>query len=1037
VREFNLLSVKRLPLALILLLSFSSRAQPYYFRHYETENGLSNNKVLSCVQDKDGFIWFGTADGLDRFDGIHFKSFAIPRKKKVNLLSDIIMSLAIGNDGSLWVGAQRGLHKFDKENERLLLFRDSADFVKNMEFDNLGQLWFIARNTLFVYNSSEKFLRSFNDFIPTSLCKSNGAVWFADTEGNLRRFNKVKGTFEKYNLSNHSPGKPIPDISVIVSDQKGTIYIGTSNQQIKKFSTSTLTYTDIALRGIGPAIGFIYQILPVNDQEIWFGSEKGILVFNTQAETFYRIVKKPLDPYSLSDDAVVMLYKDREGGIWAGTSFGGLNYCPKLNYNFQKYFADYSKNSIGGNVIREIRQDRLGNLWLASEDAGITEMDPSTGRARRFAPDEMPGSISYSNVQGLLPVGDDLWIGTHFHGLDIMDMSSGKVKKHYQAGDRFGDLPSNFVLTFLRTKNGSIYVGTRKGLTKYNPSTDNFTRIRYIPLEAFICALLEDRRGNIWVATDEGLHVFDPVNGKITKEENRFENGMDDKISYMHISSVFQDSYANIWVATQGNGLWKISEDQKKFKRYTVDDGLPSNIISKVLEDNNRTLWVTTSNGLVNLQSLNDSVVIYTKEDGLLNDQFTYNSGLKDSLGTLYFGSTKGIVAFNPSVFLQRKTTPPLYFTGFQVNNKDVAIGNDSVLKKTILNTDLITLTHDQSTFSIDFAALNYSAPERIQYSYQMQGIDTGWTLLGRNRKVYFTDLKPGGYVFKVRAASINFTGIQEKELRIKIRPPLWATLWAYLLYALSFVALAWYLLRSYLAVQESKKAKQLIEAKIEFFTNIAHEIKTPLTLIKGPLENLSEMTSEIPAIEEDVQTMERNTTRLMDLSAQILDFRQTQLEAYHMNFTFVSITEIIKEAYDTFKPLAKKRNLDYSIDLPPSAINSMADREALNKIFNNLLSNAVKYAESRVRVHLLPPVENRVIVEIKNDGLLIIPEMKEKIFEPFVRLKESLYQKGTGIGLTLARSLAELHNGTLIVKQAGEMNVFILEIPYTTASRK
>jgi signal transduction histidine kinase len=375
------------------------------------------------------------------------------------------------------------------------------------------------------------------------------------------------------------------------------------------------------------------------------------------------------------------------------------------------------------------------------------------------------------------------------------------------------------------------------------------------------------------------------------------------------------------------------------------------------------------------------------------------------------------------------------------VQNKEIDVRKDSgILQKSILYTGKIVLPYNQSSFSIDFAALSFTSPETTEYSYIMEGLDKEWTFLTSNRKVYFTNLEPGVYTFKVKAGNNGVWNQQIKELRIIITPPFWATSWAYIFYVLVVILLAYYLVRTYHHSQENKKEKEIYQAKIEFFTNIAHEIKTPLTLIKGPVENLSEMISDLPGIKEDVNTMERNTDRLINLINQILDFRQTETKGFSLDFSEVNMNAILQEAYITFKPLAKKRNLDYTLELPSSGINMLADAEALTKIFHNLFSNAVKYAHKEVTVKLLPPSngENKLLVEVSNDGYLIPAEMKKKIFEPFFRIKETNKQKGTGLGLALARSLAELHNGRIYIKETEtNCNIFIVELPYPSLQTK
>lgn len=1028
---------------LSFLLVFAGHAQPYYFRHYEVENGLSNNTVFCSVQDKNGFMWFGTKDGLNRFDGYQFKIFHITNRDTGSLSRDLISSLVIDNNGTLWIGSQKGLFRFDQQNERLVPFLDSIRDINNLLIDRSGQLWITSGLTLCRYNFNNKQFTLFPTgkyFETTSFTETeHGEMWFSSTNGFIHRYEPATNTFTKFNVFEKSPPAATNWVYRILANKKGYIYIGTSAQGIKQFNLATFTYKDILTYNADKTTIYVRDIARTSDDEIWFATESGIFILNQWTGKFQNLKKKFLDPYTLSDNAIYTIYQDGEGGIWAGTYFGGLNYFPKQYFSFQKFFPDYSKNSISGSAVREICEDHEGNIWIATEDAGISKLNPWTKEIQHFSPDGTPTGISNSNIHGLLVIGNDLWIGTFEHGLDIMDIRTGKVKKHYKAGPGPHDLKSNFILNMLQTKSGAIYLATSNGVFRYDPATDGFARDPGLPVNGFFSSLLEDNEGNIWMSSHgSGIFYYNPITGatgNLTYQPNN-RNSLPTDV----VNALYLDSRNRIWCATEGGGLAQLSQDKKQFRRFSTKEGFSSNFIYKILEDSEKKLWVTTSKGLVNMDLDGKNKIVYTKTNGLLNDQFNYNSGYRGKDGRLYFGSVRGMITFNPANFYQSKFVAPVFITGFQVHNKELEIGDNSHLKNSIIHTNKITLPHDQSSFSIDFAAVSFTYPERTEYKYKMEGMDKEWTYLTSNRKVYFTNIKPGEYVFKLQAAGTGFKGTHERDLIIKILPPFWATNLAYVIYTILGLLLLYYIVRTYHNVHENKKAKEIYEAKIDFFTNIAHEIKTPLTLIKGPVDNLSEMVNEVPAIQEDVAMMQRNTSRLVNLVNQILDFRRTEAKGFSLDFTPVNLNENIKEAFITFEPVAKKKGLDYSIHLPNDNIFTLADDEALNKIFSNLFSNAVKYAEKKVSVVLVTPQkEDKVLVlAIRNDGNLIPDDMREKIFEPFVRLKENNKQKGTGIGLALARSLVELHGGKLYLeKPENGMNVFIMTIPWLTVTDK
>jgi len=1029
----------------ILLFTFflfhqTGLSQPYYFRHYQVESGLSNNTVFCSIQDKQGFLWFGTKEGLNRFDGYQFKQFKLDKENDRTLTPDLIFCLYNDNNGTLWVGGEKGLFKYQPGQEKLVHMFDSLPNVSAVQMDKSGQLWFLSSNVIHRYNFSTNKMVSFpikEYFEATSLCMlQDGNLWFCATNGYIYQFNKATNQFIKHDIFEHSPPPSSRWLQRVYPGNNNTVFIGTTSQGLKQFNVTTNDYKDILIYNPDKTTVFVRDILKKTDNEYWFATESGIFILNTADGSFINLKKKMLDPYSLSDNAVYSLCKDNEGGVWAGTFFGGINYYPNQNGVFQKYYPDNSGNAISGNAVREICEDGFNNLWIGTEDAGLNRLNKKTGAITHFEPTGEAGSIAYYNIHGLLVRGNQLWIGTFEHGLDIMDIPSAKIIKRYKAGAGAQELKSNFPLCFVQTKEDEIYTGTSNGFYHYNKKTDGFEKPAELSEAIFISSITEDHRNNIWVGSRYGVYWFNPV----THAKGHLVNEPDNKNSLPNnnINAVFEDSYFNIWIATEGGGLCKLDSNRKTFTRYTIKNGLPSNFIFKVIEDNQKQLWVTTSKGLVNFSPENGKTIVYTKANGLLNDQFNYHSGYKDEDGKLYFGSVRGMISFNPAELKQNKFKPPVYITGFQVNNKELNINDDSsILKKSIAFTDKITLPYNQSSFSIDFAALSYTSPGMTEYKYQMDGLDKDWTYLRTNRKVYFTSLAPGTYTFRLKASVNGQWDNKEKQLSIVILPPFWKTTWAYLLYIILIATLAWYLIRNYHARIETKKEREIYEAKIDFFTNVAHEIRTPLTLIKGPVENLLEQVDELPGIKEDVVTMERNTNRLVALVTQILDFRQTETKGFSLDFTNVNIGNLLQEAYLDFTALAKKKNQQCNIYLPSSPVFALVDEEALHKIFSNLISNALKYGDKLIDITLMPLQQNdtHFTVEVVNDGQLIPEDMREKIFEPFYRLKETIRQKGTGIGLTLSRSLAELHNGTLRFRSTQNgLNCFVLCLPLKPA---
>ena len=1041
----------RLFFTVCLLYSFAvgTWAQQYNFRHYQVENGLSNNAAICTIQDKQGFMWFGTKDGLNRFDGYSFKIYRHDPAGNKSIGSNFIHCLHEDAKGILWVGTEKGIYRYDAATESfspLSSFTNGA--IADIKTDAAGNLWFIMNLVLQRYEPNTKILTTFSvehhgEFTSVSAAKG-GDVWFGTPSGFLKKYDPTNKQFILYDVfskSGNVASKWIEKVHVLVN---GNVLIGTSNQGCKMFDVRTKTYTDILTYNEDRTALFVRNFLEAGNNEIWIATESGIFIYNSLSGKVTNLQKAYNNAFSISDNAVYCFCKDKEGGIWAGTYFGGINYYPKQNTAFKKIFPKTGENSLSGNVVREILDDAYGNRWIGTEDAGLNKYNKQTGLYTAFLPADKPGSIAYTNIHGLLVDSNKLWIGTFEHGLDVMNIKTGLVEKHFSKGSANGFMRSNFIHCLAKTENNTILAGTTIGAYSYNRSKDNFDTISGLPVNNWYAFLLEDSHGIIWAATyGNGVRYTNLQTGK----SGNFTATAAGKNSIPgdRVNSVFEDSEQNMWFTTEA-GLSRWNRSDGSIKNFTTKDGLPTDYTLSILEDDRKNLWISTTKGLATWERSTGKIKQYTTVNGLLNDQFNFNSAYKDSSGNMYFGSVKGLISFNPAAFADNPFIPPVYITGFQVFNREPAIGaKGSPLKKSITYTTKLQLLYDESTVSIDFAALGFSAPEMAEYAYRMIGVDENWTYLKKNRKAYFTNLKPGHYRFIVKSSNGNgIWNLQQSELSVEILPPWWAGGPAYMVYFCLMIAFIYFFIRYYHQYTEAKnkrryelleiaKDKEIFHAKIEFFTHVAHEIKTPLTLIKAPLEKVMKKAANMPEFTTNLQIMDRNTNRLIDLTNQLLDFRQTEISGFSLSFVQADVGTMLADVFASFKPLADEKNIGYEMQLPGLPVQAFVDLDAFKKILYNLFSNAVKYAEQQVFVKLLPMQENAgsFTIHIKNDGYLIPASESHKIFEPFVRLKETETQKGTGIGLALARSLAQLHNGSLTLLPAENgLNCFELILP-------
>ena len=1025
-----------------------SIAQPYYFTHYQVENGLSNNAVMCSLQDHNGFMWFGTRDGLNRFDGYSFKVFRNIPEISSSIGSNAITCLAEDDQHTLWVGTERGLYQLNERTEKFEQLSTAGNVsIRNLRVHGNG-LWYISLYTLYRYDLRSGIVKQFKiDKEVTSYCFTRDkTLWVATSAGTIGKYNNGTDDFTEYDLFDRKPHTVSKWIESLYDTGNDILLVGTLNEGLKSFHIKSHAIKDLLTKNNDNTGIIVRDIIGNNAGEYWIASQSGIYILDIKTGRVKNLSRDPNNPYTLSDNIVHTLCRDREGGIWAGTYFGGINYYPRQYVSFRKYFPVTGKNSISGYAVREICNDEDGNIWIGTEDAGLNKLDASTGKFTNFNTGHGNNSITFSNIHGLLVDGDEVWVGTYLHGLDVLNRKTGKKIKHFNTSN--SGLGSNFIYSLFKTRNNNILTATDQGLYEYNRKTGRFSLFTQIK-KVFYRALNEEEDGTIWAGTyGDGIFRFNLASG--TSEQLLAEPGNSSSLPGNIINTIFKSRNGTIWVATEA-GLSRYDKNSKGFHTITYKEGLPSNVVYSILEDKTGNLWVSTSKGLVEYSPSSGKIKIYTKTHGLLTDQFNYNSGFMDKQGQMYFGSAKGLITFHPDSIKKFDYAAPVFLTGFQVYNKELPIGEKgSPLQQSISFTDRMILDHSQSSFSIDFAALSYTAPNSIKYVYRMEGLDKTWTHLETNRKVYFTELDPGTYEFSVSAIESN-SGLTGKPatLKIIVLPPLWQTWWAYTIYAIVILLIAYLVIReitrrskekhrAILERLEFQKERENYQDKIQFFTNVAHEIRTPLTLIKGPMENIMGKVDQVPAIKRSLEIMNRNTERLLHLSSQLLDFRKTEMNGFLLNLSREDISQLLADHQNNFLEAAMQRTLVLEVDIPEHFY-AHVDLETFNKILSNLWDNAIKYASRWVNVELKLPQAGSSFYEIifKNDGPVIPLEEREHIFKSFYRGKETSKLTGTGIGLTLSRSLAELHGGKLCMDQQDEaVNVFILSMPLVPVFR-
>lgn len=1016
----------------------TASGQTYYFRHYQVEDGLTYNSVLCTLQDSHGFMWFGTRDGLNRFDGYLFKSYKHSTTDKYSLGNNYVYCLARDNQQQIWVGTKNGLYRFDPVSEKFHLEPQTANkSIIDLVVNEQGDVWFIASGKLHCISRNSGYQAVKQSEMPylTAIAAGTGnELWLATESGLVAAFKPNNGSFNYYNVFSKSPHITAKRIEKIWPGDGGQVYVGTSNHGVKLLNTLTNTYQDILTFDEDHTEILARVFCRGDGDDIWIGTESGIYIYDARKGTIHNLKKNFHDPYSLSDNAIYTICRDQEGGMWVGTYFGGLNYYSVASAKFEKFFPKVTESSIRGNLVREFCTDTKGFLWIGTEDAGLNRLDLSNNNFLHVGFSRNPGSIAYNNIHGLLSVGDELWVGTYQHGLDILNINTRQVIRHYGYGTGANDLKTNFVNVLFRNRTGQIYLGTQVGLYRYNASQDNFSFITAVG-NSYISSISEDHTGRLWIGTfGNGAYMLSDGNSFWTHFESQAQKA--GSLTSNVVTDIFEDSRQRIWLCTENGGLCEYLSQNSTFRKYPLPAELNDKYIFKIIEDNRKRLWVTSSGGLICIDLVNNYLRLFTKADGLLNDQFNYRSAFKDSLGRLYFGSSKGFLRHDIQLPVNTPRHIPLYITGLQVNGAHKANYH-------LPYANQVTLGPGHTSFNIDFAALSYTSPGTTTYRYKLEGLDKSWTTLSANRRIYYTQVPPGNYVFKVSATvDNNELTTTTREFTIIVTPPFYASLPAIILYLVMFF-LAVYLLiiflrkrtlernRRKIAFLETQKEREIYQAKIDFFTHITHEIKTPLSLIKAPLEKVLE-AEDVGKFKEDLQLVNNNTDRLIDLVDQLLSFRRTEIDGYSLNFNRTNISSLLTNLSTLFRNAAQNANIELRTEIPATPLIAWVDEEAFNKILTNLLSNAIKYAKSAITITLLQESEHHFTILVKNDGAIVPKEMAQKIFEPFVRSDIHKNKPGTGIGLPLAKALVDLHQGKLeYLIEEDQLNTFRITVPF------
>lgn len=1011
-----------------LLCSHGSMGQQAVFSHLDVSDRLSQNSVLAITQDNRGFMWFGTRQGLNRFDSRKVVVYKNIPGDTTSLSNNYILSLLTDRAGRLWTGTLNGLNLYlpDSDNFKTVSFAPGiSPTARDREIsclfeDSKGRIWVGTRNTLYLMNGSYQLV-SFNQlngnrfrFLNINcIYEENGTIWVGSDQGLARITGQQPFTIQEIYNQDAGPTKLVDNqVKSVVKDRQHNLWIGTAHRGIHLYDPATNSFRKYQHPdGNQPASDHIRKLLLDQQGKLWIGTQEGLSVMDPGTRHITTYINDPWNPGSISQNSVHSIYMDKTGSLWIGTFFGGVNSLSSYATPFTVY-STRSAPKLNNNVVSSIVRDDNGDLWIGTEGGGINRIAKNgvtTYYTHRNNDPQSPGSnlvkVIYKDRQG------NIWAGTHGGGLNLFDPAGkGFIRFFYNAADPY--LQGVEITNLLEDTEGRLWTGTEtQGLQVYQKHQKQLIPV---PLPEGLSALQRQSvlslhctsDNNIWIGTRKGIYI--------TSGNGRNLVHTDSSISAANC--IYEDSRHNLWAGTGEQGLIRFDLKGNKQAAITTVQGLPDNNVLGIIEGDNGELWISTIKGLARYNPATGSCNVYTTEDGIAGNVFNNNAWYKDPDGTVYFGGYHGLTAFVPQSIHQNTTPPPLVFSALTLHNKEVRPGSpDNLLEKQIGFTDELTLSHNQNAFTIEFAALNFIKPGKNRYAYQLKGLDEDF-IYSNEPVASYANVPPGHYTLVVKGSNNDGIWSQPVSMQITIRPPFWKTWWAYTLYALAAFSLVFFVARYLLLRALMKRNNMLTQLKLNFFTNISHEIRTHLSLITGPTEKLMNKASAGSQDKQLLQTISSNSESLLQLVNELMEFRKAETGNLVLHATRGDIRSFVRGICQSFSDLAASRNIEQHYSGSTEKIEILFDREQMEKVFFNLFSNAFKFTpdEGFVALHITED-SSSVIITVSNSGKGIARENIDKIFENYFQENDHGQQNtGYGIGLALSKSIVQAHKGSI-----------------------
>ncbi len=1107
-----------LVLALALLPAAAAGQTPSIaFEHVTIEDGLSQSTVNCILQDEPGFMWFGTQDGLNRYDGhdfvVHKQNPGVP----TSLSNDWIRTLYKDDAGQIWIGTGGGgLNRWDRSTDTFTRYRHdpadpgslSSNRVQVIHRDRAGSFWIgTTASGLDRFDEASGVFEHFrhDPQDPASLSDDRVRSVYEDRVGNiwvgtLGGLNLFDRKTEKFLVLEHDPSNPasLSDDRVlsILEDRTGVLWVGTE-QGLNRLERATLSFVRFTHSPTDPASlshDRIRVLFEDKSGRLWIGTDGGLNLLSPSdaasvshpsgaaartrhpETTFVRYRHHPGNASSLSADQVVSIYQDHGGVLWIGTHDAGVNKWNPATWAFAHYRRDPSRPSgLNNNSVFAFAEDPAGSIWIGTLGGGLNRLDRASGRFTHHRHD--PGradSLSSDRIASLVATRDGMvWAGTMTRGLNRLDPTTGRVRRYRHDPSLPDSLGSDGVMALYEDRAGVLWIGTYgAGLDRLERATpggrrgESFTHFRAgLPAETHltgdrVTSFAEDHSGMLWIGTSTGLSRFDRSSGTFFQFRSR--PGRPGSLSSDEINALHVDSAGSLWIGAQVGGLNKLvaldeASGRAVFKSYSERDGLANEVINGLLSEADRALWISTNNGLSRFDLATEEFKSYDTSHGLQSNEFNLRAHLKSSAGEMFFGGVNGFNAFLPDRIAGNQAIPPVVLTSFLKFSKPVDLG------RPVQEVQEISLDYRDYVFSLEFAALDYAAPEKNRFAYTLEGLDEDWIDLGSYRRVTFTNLDPGDYLLRVRAS--NNDGVWNDEglrLPITIVAPPWRSAWAYGLYALAVATAigvwwrAWHKRRHRQGVlrqareeaEVARRAREAAEeasrAKGEFLASMSHEIRTPMNGVIGMTSLLldTELSSEQS---EYLETIRVSGDSLLNILNDILDFSKIESMSLELEHSPFDLRATIEDALDLMAPAAAEKGLDLCYWIEEGTPETVVgDAVRMRQILVNLLSNGIKFTkQGGIFVYLSADRESSenfsFHLTVEDTGIGIAEDRLETLFRPFNQLNASTSRQygGTGLGLAICKRLSELMGGRIWGQSApGEGSTFHFTFSAEASSR-